>query len=138
MIDLSKLRINENSYSVKLIMQLIENRSDEITELSQIQCIWIENVFTGIPVPTIAWDENAEPGSFKVFKGNEFVYGLMAFINNGLGLTYTQFYPGFQGMKFKELPPQFRRKINDRNYNVFYIYPGVPKEIADMIIKRFN
>jgi len=136
--DISKLRIGENSYSITQIMHIIEDHSDEITELSLMQCFWIENIFAGIPVPTIAWDENEEPGSFKVFKGNEFIYGLMAFINNGLELTYTLFFPEFQGMKFKELPPHIVRKIYNKNYNVFYIHPGVPKEIAEMIIFRYS
>ncbi len=145
--DPARIRVNTNSFSLRNILDMIDEGSLELAPDFQRGKVWkaeqksllVESLLLQIPLPAFYFAEDSD-GAFRVVDGLQRLSTLHAFVRGGeqgfrlKGLEYLD----QNGSSFSDLPVQWQRRINHTQLVVNVIDPTTPTDVMYDIFRRIN
>lgn len=146
-----QIRVSTKQFSLRNILDMIEDESLELAPDFQRGQVWkpvqksrlIESVLLQIPLPAFYFAEDAD-GLMRVVDGlqrlstiNDFVRGGA---NSGFTLKGLEYLVdgSAEGRSFDDLPPAWKRRINNSQIMAHVIDPTTPPDVMYDIFKRIN
>ncbi|MFA5598129.1 MAG: DUF262 domain-containing protein [Pusillimonas sp.] len=140
------VKISRDQYSIFEIRRMVvetkefvldpEFQRNNVWRLSQEREL-VESVLMGIPIPVIYVFENDE-GIKQVVDGRQRINAFVRFLDNQFTLDGLKMLPSFNKMKFKDLAPIYRSKIERYQLPVYIIEPPTAERLKYDIFDRVN
>lgn len=143
-----QIRVNTKPFSLRNILDMIAEGDIELAPDFQRNQVWklpqksrlIESILLQIPLPAFYFAEDSD-GMMRVVDGLQRLSTVRDFVrggpNGGFALKGLE-YLDIDGKRFDELPPAWRRRINNTQIVVHVIDPTTPTGIKYDIFKRIN
>jgi hypothetical protein len=143
----SDVEMTTRHHTVDLLMNRIQSNEIKLQHGFQRQAsIWditqkshfIESLLLRIPIP--AFYMLAYPNDdWIIIDGIQRLHTLYEFTRQQeFQLSNLEFFPQFNAMRFFQLQYNMQRQINETEFVIHVIEPGVPIEIKRTIFKRIN
>lgn len=97
---------------------------------------FMDLVFLGLPLPNLYFKQTVDNSLFIV-DGNKIIDCLMSFYNDEFtleGMTDET----INGLKYSELPTEYKAWLDKRRMNTIYFKPSLSDEIVFMLNKKLN
>jgi hypothetical protein len=144
--DPTKIRVDPKTYSLRNIIDMIRGDDLELAPDFQRKKVWgpiqksrlIESILLRIPLPAFYFSSD-DLGRLQVVDGLQRLSTVNDFVNGGFplnGLEYLQKEVG--GIRFKDLPPLWSRRIFSTQITANVIDPQTPDQVKFDIFKRIN
>lgn len=139
------IRVNTKTFSLRNVIDLIEQRDLELTPDFQRNLVWknqqksrlIESILLQIPLPAFYFAEDSE-GMMRVVDGLQRLSTVSDFVGDVFPLTSLEYLNNARGKRFSELAPLWRRRIYNAQIVVHVIDPTTPVGVKYDIFKRIN
>ncbi|NYS60331.1 DUF262 domain-containing protein [Halomonas salicampi] len=140
------IKVSRDQYSVFEVKRMIEETQELVLAPAfQRNNVWkneqkrelIESLLMGIPIPVIYVFEN-EQGIKQMVDGRQRTSAIIDFMNGKFALENLGMLPGFNGYRFKDLPPLYRSKLERYQLLVYVIEPPTPERVKYDIFDRVN
>lgn len=154
--DPNKIKIRRDPFTLGELIDKIEH--DEVvfdTSFQRKSDLWnaiqqsrlIESILLRLPLPAFYFDEIIEKEEdafqrrvlWQVIDGLQRCSVIRNFVvDNKLQLTDLEFLTQFNGLRYKDLPRDLVRRINQTPLTVYVIEKGTPDDVKFNIFKRIN
>ncbi|MGQ0777476.1 MAG: DUF262 domain-containing protein [Pseudonocardiales bacterium] len=139
------IRVNTKTFSLRNIIDLIEQRDLELAPDFQRNRVWknqqksklIESILLQIPLPAFYFAEDSA-GMMRVVDGLQRLSTVADFIEDTFPLIGLEYLDNARGKRFSELAPLWRRRINNAQIIVHVVDPTTPATVKYNIFKRIN
>ncbi|WP_435125128.1 DUF262 domain-containing protein [Actinacidiphila sp. bgisy144] len=146
--DPSQIRVTTNQFSLRNILDQIDEESIELAPDFQRGKVWkteqksrlIESLLLNIPLPAFYFAEDSS-GGFRVVDGLQRLSTLHDFVRgnpSSFTLRGLEYLEAENGKSFTDLPVQWQRRINNAQLTVNVIDPTTPSGVMYDIFKRIN
>ena len=154
--DAAKIDIERKPMTVYSVMSRIKNneldlcpafqRNADLWKVGQ-QSRLIESLILNIPLPAFYMTEDSACGSYRyewhVVDGLQRLCAIRNFIlgdeqGKFLKLCGLEYLDKFHGCTFEQLPPSFKRNIEEAELQIYLIKPNTPDDLKFNIFKRVN
>ncbi|EOS24467.1 hypothetical protein C806_01978 [Lachnospiraceae bacterium 3-1] len=145
--DPSKIDIDMKTMELSSIIERLEyNEINMNTDFQRKSGLWtpvqksqlIESLLLRIPIPAFYFD-GGKKDNWLIIDGLQRITALKEFVVDGtLELCGLEFFHDLEGMKYKELPRTFVRRIKETNIVAYIVKGGTPANVKYNIFKRIN
>jgi hypothetical protein len=146
--DPSQIRVSTSQFSLRNILDLIDEGSIELAPDFQRGKVWkvvqksrlVESLLLQIPLPAFYFAEDSS-GGFRVVDGLQRLSTLHDFVRSSTGsfrLKGVEYLHDEEGKCFSDLPLQWQRRIHNAQLTVNVIDPTTPSGVMYDIFKRIN
>lgn len=149
--DPEKIRVNTSAFSMRHVLDMIEEASLELAPDFQRLEVWrakqkarlIESLLLQIPLPAFYFAEDAN-GKLKVVDGLQRLSTVLSFVRGGddgqggFELKDLEYIHEVQGLRYDDLPLPWKRRINNTQIQAHVIAPETPSPVMYDIFKRIN
>ena len=154
--DAAKIDIERKPLTVYSVMARIENHELDLCPAFQRHAdLWkvgqqsrlIESLILNIPLPAFYMTEDVVEGAYRniwhVVDGLQRLCAMRNFIMGDekgryLKLCGLEYLDKYNGCVFSELPPSFKRNIEEAELQIYLIKPSTPDDLKFNIFKRVN
>ncbi|HYS38341.1 MAG TPA: DUF262 domain-containing protein [Pseudonocardiaceae bacterium] len=148
--DPEKIRVATKQFSVRNILDLIDENGIELAPDFQRNRVWqlrqksrlIESLLLQIPLPAFYFAETRD-GVYRVVDGLQRLSTINSYARGDLAESFVlkdleYLTKEAEGKRFNELSPQWRRRIHNTQLVVHVIDPTTPARVTFDIFKRIN
>ncbi|MGH3693302.1 MAG: DUF262 domain-containing protein [Pseudonocardiaceae bacterium] len=143
--DLKHIRVSTKSFSIRNVIDLIDDSSLELAPDFQRRFVWkgqqksrlIESILLQIPLPAFYFAEDSK-GVMRVVDGMQRLSTVADFVGDAFSLNSLEYLDDVRGKYFSELPAPLRRRIHNAQIVVHVIDPTTPTSVKYDIFKRIN
>ena len=144
--DPEKIRIHTNHYSLRHVVDMIEEDEIDIAPDFQRKYVWnsrqrsglIESLLLGIPLPSFYFNEDSD-GRLQVVDGVQRLTTIFRYVNQkSFRLGKVTYLHELKGQGFDDLAPLFRRRLGKAQFVAHVIDPQTPYRVKFEIFRRIN
>lgn len=144
--DPEKIRVTTSAFSLRNILDLIDEGSLELAPDFQRGRVWnanqksrlVESLLLQIPLPAFYFSEDND-GAYHVVDGLQRLSTLQTFVRGkGFALKGLEYLEDAEGRRFDELLVQWQRRIYNTQLIVNVIDPTTPPGVMFDIFRRIN
>jgi hypothetical protein len=145
--DADKIKIHTKNYSLRQIMDMIEDREIDLAPDFQRKYVWkdwqrwalVESILLGIPMPSFYFNEDRD-GKLQVVDGVQRLTTLRKFVKGEFALEGLTYLKVLEGNRFgdKALEGMYRRRFHGTQIVAHVIDPQTPLRLKFDVFKRIN
>lgn len=143
--DPSKIRIGTKPFSLRQIIDMIEDGDVDLAPDFQRMFVWkprersrlIESILLGIPLPAFYFNQD-QKGAMQVVDGVQRLTTIHRFAKRGERLVELEYLTDLQGKAFDELEVSFRRRFQQTQIFINIIEPQTPDDVKFDVFRRIN
>lgn len=143
--DASKIRISTKGFSLRQIIDMIEDGDIDLAPDFQRLFVWtsrqqsrlVESVLLGIPLPAFYFNQDHN-GRMQVVDGVQRLTTIRKFAKQGSALEDLEHLNDLEGKAFDGLEPSYRRRFQQTQILVNVIEPQTPDDVKFDVFRRIN
>ena len=144
--DPEKIRINTKHYSLRQVVDMIEDDDIDLAPDFQRHYVWkdrqrsglIESLLLGIPLPSFYFNED-DTGKLQVVDGVQRLTTIYRYVKDPkFKLGAVTYLHELEGQGFDDLGPLFRRRVTGAQFVAHVIDPQTPYRVKFDIFRRIN
>jgi hypothetical protein len=143
--DPSKIRINTKPFSLRQIVDMIEEGDIDLAPDFQRMFVWkpvqrarlIESILLGIPLPAFYFNQDIQ-GATRVVDGVQRLTTIHRFVKGGEVLSNLEYLKHLEGQGYKQLEVSLRRRFQQTQIFVNVIEPQTPDDVKFDVFRRIN
>lgn len=143
--DASKIRISTKGFSLRQIVDMIEDGDIDLAPDFQRLFVWtsrqqsrlVESVLLGIPLPAFYFNQDHN-GRMQVVDGVQRLTTIRKFAKQGAILEDLEHLNDLEGKAFDGLEPSYRRRFQQTQILVNVIEPQTPDDVKFDVFRRIN
>lgn len=144
--DPEKIRVTTKTFSLRHILDMIDNRDLDLAPDFQRKFVWrskqksrlIESLFLQIPMPAFYFSEDTD-GLLRVVDGLQRLTTIHSFARGaGFVLKDLEYLSAQEGLRFDALPAVLQRRLLNAQIVANVIDPSTPSEVKYDIFARIN
>lgn len=144
--DPEKIRIHTKHYSLRQVVDMIEEGDIDIAPDFQRQYVWkaqqrsglIESLLLGIPLPSFYFSEDSE-GQLQVVDGVQRLTTIFRYVKEKtFKLGKVTYLDELEGHGYDDLATLFRRRLGSAQFVAHVIDPKTPYRVKFDIFRRIN
>ena len=144
--DPEKIRIHTKHYSLRQVVDMIDEGDIDIAPDFQRQYVWkarqrsglIESLLLGIPLPSFYFYENTS-GQLQVVDGVQRLTTIFQYVTDPtVKLGKVIYLHELEGQGFEDLATLFRRRLHSAQFVAHVIDPQTPYRVKFDIFRRIN
>jgi hypothetical protein len=143
--DPSKIRISTKPFSLRQIVDMIEDGDIDLAPDFQRLFVWkpkersrlIESILLGIPLPAFYFNQDPE-GSMQVVDGVQRLTTIHEFAKKGWRLVDLEYLNELVNNSFDDMEVSFRRRFQQTQIFVNIIEPQTPDDVKFDVFRRIN
>ena len=144
--DPEKIRIHTKHYSLRQVVDMIEDGDIDLAPDFQRQFVWkarqrsglIESLLLGIPLPSFYFNQD-DTGRLQVVDGVQRLTTIFRYVTDpAVRLGDVTYLHDLQGQGFADLTALFRRRLSSAQFVAHVIDPQTPYRVKFDIFRRIN
>jgi hypothetical protein len=143
--DPEQIRIHTRSFSLRQIVDMIDDKEIDLAPDFQRQYVWkdaqrwglIESLLLGIPLPSFYFNEDRE-GLLQVVDGVQRLTTIHEFYKEGFVLGELAYLKNLENKSFGQLDGVFRRRLQNTQFVAHVIDPQTPYRVKFDVFRRIN
>lgn len=143
--DPDKIRIHTKQYSLRQIIDMIQDKDIDLAPDFQRQYVWrgpqrwglIESIMLGIPLPSFYFNEDRS-GKLQVVDGVQRLTTISRFADGQFALEEMAYLKALEGQSYARLDGVYRRRFQQTQIVAHVIDPQTPYRLKFDVFKRIN